>query len=817
MNGIILKFSTLFFFWFIINSTLSAQVNSVSITSPESIAGDYACKQSEDFGSSVDGSLSGTGTFGLYDDDNTVGCASLTNDVSGMIVFLDRADCLYIDKARNAQEAGGVAVIICNHNEIAGTENDLTNMTGDAEDVEIPAVFLSYNSCQIIREEAINGTVEVTLQFVDFEFEPCDVEIEYDDNVIWGANGEGEFDGGLGDWEILCQGNSCWKWTLDPFIPGAYSNGRSMTSPSNCNGFVYMSSDFLDNNGVPGDFGLGDCPSPCFGSLLSPVIDFTGEEPEGLFIKFTQRYRHFQSNYSIVISYDEGASYPDTLFVNQTAVTNTSPSAETLQIPITSYTGQPTVRFKFDYNGDYYFWAIDDVTLIGDAYGDMQVNANWFAAAPQFRTPIDQVSEMPFMVDLFNNGNLNAENVQVTVDIEKDGDNVFTTTQDYGVVDAFASNENLILAETFTPEEIGDYVGTYTVTSDTEGNIEDNDQLSFNFIVTENLLGSIPNEGDDKQALRSVLSGSTWIEEGTAFTRNYGIARVFYIPNGSGKTISNVRFGLEEGDADASGFVNVYLLKVAQDNLPFNPDDASTSNIFGDETIVVGVNIEEILVLSGLNSRMNDVKMAAADGNGSPAVDDTGAIIPIELEDNSVYALVVSTAANDDEQIQILGSDYYSDTDEINQHSSGPINFAFETGDYDIVRTGTYITPLIDGGAAEVNSADFATWWGINELFVELTIENKDVGTNDINPNIGLSIYPNPSQEQIWIDVNLTSNSEKIKLELTNIDGKLLRSQTYFNTNNQKATMNVADLPTGIYTLTVRSDEGMIAKKVVVE
>jgi len=790
---------------------MSAQdaVNFVTITSPAEIAGDYFCIPATAWGGTIDGSLSGTGTF--VDDGSdpvTDACEAVTNDLTGLISFADRGSCNFTVKAFNSQEQGAIATIVCNNDE--DNPDDAIPMGGDDPAVTIPAVMISYNDCQTIRTVAEGGQVEISIQFIEQDdAEPCDIVIEYPEDVIWGQNGEGEFNGGLGDWTVECAGDECWMWTLVPQITGAFT-GTTMSSPSACNGFMTFPSDFLDNGGVAADQGLGPCPAPCFGSLISPVIDLSGQDVPGLFLKFTQNYRQFQSDFSAVISYDEGATYTDTLVLNADAVVNSEDIKETVQIPISSYDGQESIRFKFDHSGNYYHWEIDDVALVAGAFADMQVNENWFAGAPQFKTPLDQASEMPFIVDIFNNGNIDAENVQVTVDIQRDGATVFTATNDYGVVDGFTLNENMVFSDFYIPDAVGDYTGTYTVSSESDGNVEDNDALGFGFQVTDNLFSAIPNEGEGS-TLRNITDGSTWTEGGTSFTRNYAIARLFYIPNGTGNTITNVRFGLNDGDNAASGFVNVYLLQIPLDN------DPESADIFGDETLIVGVNTDATLVISGGVERMNDIKLAASDSNGDALTNSNGDFLPVELQDNSVYAIVIATAANDDEQIGVLGAGYYDGTAENGQYSSGPVSLAFPNAGFDVVRTGTYIAALVDGSAAEVDAADFGSWFNINELFLEWTVEEIGVGTNDLNENLGVEVFPNPTSDKVWIDLNLENTSQEVVIELSSIDGKVLKTQTHYNVNNSQVAMGLIDVPTGIYNLTVRTEEGFISQKIVIE
>ncbi len=59
-------------------------------------------------------------------------------DLNGRIVLIDRGDCTFVEKVKNAQDAGALAVIVANN-----TPDGLINMAGDDDSVRIPAVFVS--------------------------------------------------------------------------------------------------------------------------------------------------------------------------------------------------------------------------------------------------------------------------------------------------------------------------------------------------------------------------------------------------------------------------------------------------------------------------------------------------------------------------------------------------------------------------------------------------------------------------------------------------------------------------------------------------
>ncbi|HPC84383.1 MAG TPA: S8 family serine peptidase [Thermoanaerobaculaceae bacterium] len=86
-------------------------------------------------------------------------CTPLTNasSMAGKIAFLDRGDCLFTVKVRNAQLAGAVAAIVANN------ESGVVYMAGDDPSITIPAVSISGEDGSAIRAKLPLPGVNVTL------------------------------------------------------------------------------------------------------------------------------------------------------------------------------------------------------------------------------------------------------------------------------------------------------------------------------------------------------------------------------------------------------------------------------------------------------------------------------------------------------------------------------------------------------------------------------------------------------------------------------------------------------------------------------
>jgi hypothetical protein len=97
----------------------------------------------------------------------TLACGPLANpgEVAGKIALIDRGECNFTVKVRNAQDAGAVAVIIANN--VAGTP---PNMAGDDPTITIPSVSVTRDAGQRIRAALAAVDPAGSLQFASAAF-----------------------------------------------------------------------------------------------------------------------------------------------------------------------------------------------------------------------------------------------------------------------------------------------------------------------------------------------------------------------------------------------------------------------------------------------------------------------------------------------------------------------------------------------------------------------------------------------------------------------------------------------------------------------
>ena len=161
---------------------LWSAVPGLTVNTPASIAGDYQAVESA-FSSNnklVDvGPVTGQV---VYYNDNAAGslheaCSGApVNSVAGKIALIDRANCNFTVKVKNAETAGAIAVIMVNN--VAGSP---VIMGGTDNTITIPAVMVSIDDGLILKGQ-LNNNLNVTLaggQLVDGDIDNGVIAHEY--------------------------------------------------------------------------------------------------------------------------------------------------------------------------------------------------------------------------------------------------------------------------------------------------------------------------------------------------------------------------------------------------------------------------------------------------------------------------------------------------------------------------------------------------------------------------------------------------------------------------------------------------------------
>jgi hypothetical protein len=144
----------------------------LAISAPAPVANNYAVGTAS-FGPSVNSAAVSGSIVQMLDAANTDGpettdgCTALTNagEIAGRIALVDRGGCTFVTKARNAQAAGAIGVIVRDDGPNESTTCLPPPMGGEAEDVTIPVISISKRDGNSIRTQLdAKVTVSATLR-----------------------------------------------------------------------------------------------------------------------------------------------------------------------------------------------------------------------------------------------------------------------------------------------------------------------------------------------------------------------------------------------------------------------------------------------------------------------------------------------------------------------------------------------------------------------------------------------------------------------------------------------------------------------------
>ena len=739
-------------------------------------------------------------------------CAPMTNTAGSIVIADLDAGCTAAQTVDNAASAGVLAVIICgiaNNTVVYDTDPTTGAVTaGNAGDPDL-AVFGMGADCADLKV-GVGSTV--TLELLVPECNPI-----IPANAIWGQNGEGEFDGGLGDWTV--DNDNGWKYDAKGKLDrGAYNNGTNqITSPTLCNGALVADSSFGDNGGEPGNFLSGNCPSDaptvfCESRLTSPVIDLTGATFDGLFLEFFQSVRHFQSEYFVLVSKDGGTTFGDTMQINQNLITNDPATVGVVSVPLLGVSPGDQLQFRLWYRGSYYFWGVDDFFIVEQQLSDMQLNTggSFFAShAANWETPATQADIIPLLADIENIGNVVAEDVSLTATLlDAAGSELDEVSLDYGMVTPGFVDQNRLFDDVFTmPTEEGTYRIVYTLNYADDENTANN-SFTSNFVVGLNVFSKC--EAGDATA-RIAFPDQQY------FSLGAGYHVVNAEANGEQLYIEQLRVGISGNAADAvSGSVNVALYE--WNNLDGdNQIDADDGTGIPERVKVY----EQSILVFGEDVGLEDYVIDLGDDK-------------VALKDNQNYLVVMNglpLAATD--QYRFMAADAGANSD----YNYGATAFAFGAGSADgvipdvnnpgsttlgtitenplnMTRTGTI------GGTGTADDNDTRLLFQVNNFaaLAEMHITPVSLdpnSTEDINESISVSVFPNPATNNVFVDLALENVSENVNLQVVDIQGRIVMTQNFANVKANKLQLDVANLNTGVYVINIRTEEGFTSARFV--
>lgn len=116
---------------------------------------------------------------------------------------------------------------------------------------------------------------------------------------------------------------------------------------------------------------------------------------------------------------------------------------------------------------------------------------------------------------------------------------------------------------------------------------------------------------------------------------------------------------------------------------------------------------------------------------------------------------------------------------------------------------------MLAGKSSVMFAFENITEYGSNLFIDNINILSTNVGVNEINLSDNISVYPNPSDGTVFVNINV-ANAGKVNVKIYNMLGEII-SEVSDNAKNFK--FNLANQSSGIYFIKVKTDSGEATKK----
>lgn len=678
-------------------------------------------------------------------------------------------------KAQNIKNAGGQAMLLINNDQ--ANPNTAVNYGSAGAVADFWGISVSYNDGQRILADPTDFSFSI---FVET---PPETDV-----VIW--EGQGEFDGGLAPFTTV--GLACgdagqdpalavWNWTANGYTEGLYG-GAKINSVSVCNGAAFFNSDLYDTNLSAS--GNGPCLANQNGELISPIIDLSAlPEETALTLKFTQMTRQYQSNYFVGWSEDGGATWNE-VEINTGLPVNSGYENSIQRIKLTG--AKPTANFqiKFRYEGNYYFWIVDDVKLVEPEDYNALIDPSWMTTAPYPTMPLSQAVPVQFMTDVHNIGGKALSGVTLTAKITDEGGNeVYSASTsptsagaEEGIVNPGDTIQNIIFGS-YLPTAVGNYTITYNVTTNEEDFDESNNTYSKTFAVTQANTGEWGREDGSTRNISLSFNAGVRID--------WIYANVFRGEK-AGDFAKQVRTGIANADdlGEVGGTVYVYI---------YECEDANGDFIFDDtEHDLVGYNYHDFA--TGAPAAWEDY-LKILDFN-------TDEEISLEIKEGKWYIVGLVYQAPESAPSTYC---YWLASDKVNQRATEYIGE--QQGDY--VCTHFLTNPWVLDGSFNLSSSR-SLFTGTPVPFARFslgTTGNKDLKLAENT----FRLFPTNASDNVSVAFNF-DNATDATMEVFDVKGNRVYNKKLENQKDQTNVVNVGGFSQGAYFVRVTTPNGSLSK-----
>ena len=161
---------------------------------------------------------------------------------------------------------------------------------------------------------------------------------------------------------------------------GSCGGAAPISSTTSFNGFVIFDSNGWDEptpNPCAGT-GVGAAPSPHNATLYTPSIDFSGETSVQLFFEVNARNFQAEINIDVIADGDTSKAVGGVFALLDLGANTATGNGDVVGIDITEWAaGHSDVKVGFNFDGDYYYFMMDDVFFDAVPDYDYAIDAVW--------------------------------------------------------------------------------------------------------------------------------------------------------------------------------------------------------------------------------------------------------------------------------------------------------------------------------------------------------------------------------------------------------------------------------------------------------
>jgi hypothetical protein len=568
-----------------------------------------------------------------------------------------------------------------------------------------------------------------------------------------------------------------WKWTTNEGLPGSnfWLDFYHLRSPTAQNGFLIFDAAILDAGPNSYTDNAGPVQSPFVSDVISPVIDCSDLQTVAL--SFHQELYSNPASTSIGVSKDGGLTW-EFLPINEDVsgfAGGTKDYNSVQTINLTKYgAGEPSFRFCFRYDGDYYYWLIDDVKLSELPEHDLAIT-NVRYPLTSYAQPASQINgdTLKFGMSVSNLGRTDETEVIMKYSVlDTSGQIYFADSVSKTSFLSVIKDLPFEFSTVYVPEDLmpGQYMVRYEVYVAGEKDFTPVSNVAeLPFEVTEGLFSK--SYGD-------YYGSVDW----GAGDGSFKMGNLYTTALNSSETLVATKAIMAVDRESSTNLVDIVPVKLYEVKPEVGPDWSGFD-----------INSDNSLILRGV---------------GDYLFGDEPFFEKVEVALLNAETLEEGVVLNPGRRY-ILVAEFLGDNASLGMQMNNKISYEPES----TIAWGSGFNQWLIGSAGGFPTSDF----GFVPI-MDMVVETQQATNTERTPlpSSSMTLAPNPASDHLFIDFNFEKPTDFV-LSVINAQGQVVQRSAYKSGLRERVEMDVNGWTPGVYFLRLVSRDGQLVKKVVVE